>query len=184
MKSGLFINIIVTFGIIAVVSFVGVTFAWYQIDNSGSSVNVSTEDVSVEYANTNVISNKLGIPIDKDEVATKADYCDLTVDVLKMSSSYNYVFNLSLTNIVIDNELKNSEDFRWELVKNGRTLVSGNFLNLTGDTMLLHSEIFDTVQSNTYTIRVWLNNTTSSQNELMGKKFTAKVEGSTMLNVK
>ena len=33
MKSGLFINIIVTFGIIAVVSFVGVTFAWYQIDN-------------------------------------------------------------------------------------------------------------------------------------------------------
>ena len=101
-----------------------------------------------------------------------------------MSSRYNYVFNLSLTNIVIDNELKNSEDFRWELVKNGSTLVSGNFLNLTGDTMLLHSEIFDTVQSNTYTIRVWLNNTTSSQNELMGKKFTAKVEGSTMLNLK
>lgn len=183
MKKRYVWSLLVAIAVIGIVSYVGVTFAWYQVENTGSEVTVTSEKINVDYTTTNTISNSVGIPILDSEVSTKADKCTLTVDVTKMTEGYNYRFDLSFKDIVLDSALKIS-DFKWEVLKNGVSVASGDFSSVSDASYLLYSEQFSFIQTNSYEVRVWLRETNLPQNDLMGKSFTAKVEASSYLEGK
>lgn len=183
MKRRYLWSLLLAIAVIGIVSYVGVTFAWYQMENTGTNLQITSEEIRVNYTSTNTIRNSVGIPIVDSDVSTKADKCTLIVDVEKMMEGYNYLFELSFKDIMMDDALKIS-DFKWEVLKNGISVATGDFSSLSSTSYLLYSEVFSFVQENQYEVRVWLRDTGISQNELMGKSFQAKVESASFLESK
>lgn len=183
LKKRYLYSFLLAFVVVGIISYVGVAFAWYQIENTGTNVEITSEEIHVNYTSTNRISNSVGIPISDSDVNAKADKCTLVVDVEKMMDGYDYLFELSFKDIVIDEALKIS-DFKWEVLKNGISVATGDFSSLSSTSYLLYSEVFSFAQVNQYEVRVWLRETGVSQNDLMGKSFRAKVESASFLESK
>ena len=93
-------------------------------------------------------------------------------------NDYEVAASISLVNIEIDSALKTS-DFRYELYfdDGSSPVASGTFADLGTDTSIVLTDmtILDT-GTHTYELRVWLQETGISQNNLMNKSFSAKIK--------
>ena len=159
----------------------GVSYGWYAYANAETSVESTTlkEIPTVIFTETNHIYSKNTSPIyDKDRYnyAYKNSFMITIGENLK---DYEIGIEISLKDIIMSNELK-IENYKYELVEDGKTVSSGNFKNI-GNSNTLNIKPMTIVNLETfpktyiYDFYLWLSEDETNQNNLMNKTFSAKI---------
>ena len=165
--------------IILVMVSLGASFAWYSFSNSGTNFQTSTanDDVTVTYTQDEYINTVTGVPITDDEIETKASKNQFSVLAGTNLTGYQVAIQIMLTDITIDDALK-VDDFKYQLLENNQVIASGTGTTIGDNTTLIIKEQGNITVGTTYNyeLRVWLAETGVSQNELMGKSFSAQVK--------
>lgn len=193
MKFRKLIFVLVITSVLVVSLMWGSSYAYYT-SSGGTNFNVTTSDLdtslTVVFNQSEYMNIKTGVPIassDVDNYASKSVFTILSNS--NLLSGYDVLVNISLTDIKIDDALKVS-DFKYKLTCNNgssnTTLSSGSGTNFTSDVisndvLLLGSMnttdgSFDASKSYTCTFRVWIEESGSSQNELMNKAFSGLIK--------
>lgn len=198
MKFKKFIFVLVITSILAVAGMWGTSYAYY-VSTNGTNFNVTTANVdtslTVVFSQSEYMNMKTGVPIsasDVDNYASKSVFTILPNNTLL--NGYQVAVNISLINIKIDDALKVS-DFKYKLTcSDGSTttnLGSGTGASFTSDVLKNDSLSLGSLStsantfnaSKTYTciLRVWLQDSGSSQNNLMNKSFSGLVKVGTAI---
>lgn len=198
MKFKKFIFVLVITSILAVAGMWGTSYAYY-VSTNGTNFNVTTANVdtslTVVFNQSEYMNMKTGVPIsasDVDNYASKSVFTILPNNTLL--NGYQVAVNISLINIKIDDALKVS-DFKYKLTCNdGSTttnLGSGTGASFTSDVLKNDSlslgslstsaNTFNASKTYTCTLRVWLQDSGSSQNNLMNKSFSGLVKVGTAI---
>ncbi len=198
MKFKKFIFVLVITSILAVAGMWGTSYAYY-VSTNGTNFNVTTANVdtslTVVFSQSEYMNMKTGVPIsasDVDNYASKSVFTILPNNTLL--NGYQVAVNISLINIKIDDALKVS-DFKYKLTcSDGSTttnLGSGTGANFTSDVLKNDSlslgslstsaNTFNASKTYTCTLRVWLQDSGSSQNNLMNKSFSGLVKVGTAI---
>lgn len=198
MKFKKFIFVLVITSILAVAGMWGTSYAYY-VSTNGTNFNVTTANVdtslTVVFSQSEYMNMKTGVPIsvsDVDNYASKSVFTILPNNTLL--NGYQVAVNISLINIKIDDALKVS-DFKYKLTCNdGSTttnLGSGTGASFTSDVLKNDSlslgslstsaNTFNASKTYTCTLRVWLQDSGSSQNNLMNKSFSGLVKVGTAI---
>lgn len=198
MKFKKFIFVLVITSILAVAGMWGTSYAYY-VSTNGTNFNVTTANVdtslTVVFSQSEYMNMKTGVPIsasDVDNYASKSVFTILPNNTLL--NGYQVAVNISLINIKIDDALKVS-DFKYKLTcSDGSTttnLGSGTGANFTSDVLKNDSlslgslstsaNTFNASKTYTCTLRVWLQDSGSSQNNLMNKSFNGLVKVGTAI---
>lgn len=198
MKFKKFIFVLVITSILAVAGMWGTSYAYY-VSTNGTNFNVTTANVdtslTVVFSQSEYMNMKTGVPIsasDVDNYASKSVFTILPNNTLL--NGYQVAVNISLINIKIDDALKVS-DFKYKLTcSDGSTttnLGSGTGASFTSDVLKNDSlslgslstsaNTFNTSKTYTCTLRVWLQDSGSSQNNLMNKSFSGLVKVGTAI---
>ena len=163
---------------VLVISLMGISYAWYSLSNSSTSFNTTTggNDISIVYSQSEYINMTTGIPISDSDVSTKAGISRFTVTPGNNLNGYSVFISIELSQISIDQELKTS-DFKIQLLENGSPIFNCTGLDLIGGSLVM-KQLSNITVGNTYTyeLRVWINDSGVSQNELMGKHFSGKIK--------
>lgn len=198
MKFKKFIFVLVITSILAVAGMWGTSYAYY-VSTNGTNFNVTTANVdtslTVVFSQSEYMNMKTGVPIsasDVDNYASKSVFTILPNNTLL--NGYQVAVNISLINIKIDDALKVS-DFKYKLTcSDGSTttnLGSGTGASFTSDVLKNDSlslgslstsaNTFNASKIYTCTLRVWLQDSGSSQNNLMNKSFSGLVKVGTAI---
>lgn len=198
MKFKKFIFVLVITSILAVAGMWGTSYAYY-VSTNGTNFNVTTANVdtslTVVFSQSEYMNMKTGVPIsvsDVDNYASKRVFTILPNNTLL--NGYQVAVNISLINIKIDDALKVS-DFKYKLTcSDGSTttnLGSGTGASFTSDVLKNDSlslgslstsaNTFNASKTYTCTLRVWLQDSGSSQNNLMNKSFSGLVKVGTAI---
>jgi hypothetical protein len=198
MKFKKFIFVLVITSILAVAGMWGTSYAYY-VSTNGTNFNVTTANVdtslTVVFSQSEYMNMKTGVPIsasDVDNYASKSVFTILPNNTLL--NGYQVAVNISLINIKIDDALKVS-DFKYKLTcSDGSTttnLGSGTGASFTSDVLKNDSlslgslstsaNTFNASKTYTCTFRVWLQDSGSSQNNLMNKSFSGLVKVGTAI---
>lgn len=198
MKFKKFIFVLVITSILAVAGMWGTSYAYY-VSTNGTNFNVTTANVdtslTVVFSQSEYMNMKAGVPIsasDVDNYASKSVFTILPNNTLL--NGYQVAVNISLINIKIDDALKVS-DFKYKLTcSDGSTttnLGSGTGASFTSDVLKNDSlslgslstsaNTFNASKTYTCTLRVWLQDSGSSQNNLMNKSFSGLVKVGTAI---
>lgn len=198
MKFKKFIFVLVITSILAVAGMWGTSYAYY-VSTNGTNFNVTTANVdtslTVVFSQSEYMNMKTGVPIsasDVDSYASKSVFTILPNNTLL--NGYQVAVNISLINIKIDDALKVS-DFKYKLTcSDGSTttnLGSGTGASFTSDVLKNDSlslgslstsaNTFNASKTYTCTLRVWLQDSGSSQNNLMNKSFSGLVKVGTAI---
>lgn len=198
MKFKKFIFVLVITSILAVAGMWGTSYAYY-VSTNGTNFNVTTANVdtslTVVFSQSEYMNMKTGVPIsvsDVDNYASKSVFTILPNNTLL--NGYQMAVNISLINIKIDDALKVS-DFKYKLTcSDGSTttnLGSGTGASFTSDVLKNDSlslgslstsaNTFNASKTYTCTLRVWLQDSGSSQNNLMNKSFSGLVKVGTAI---
>ncbi len=198
MKFKKFIFVLVITSILAVAGMLGTSYAYY-VSTNGTNFNVTTANVdtslTVVFSQSEYMNMKTGVPIsasDVDNYASKSVFTILPNNTLL--NGYQVAVNISLINIKIDDALKVS-DFKYKLTcSDGSTttnLGSGTGASFTSDVLKNDSlslgslstsaNTFNASKTYTCTLRVWLQDSGSSQNNLMNKSFSGLVKVGTAI---
>lgn len=198
MKFKKFIFVLVITSILAVAGMWGTSYAYY-VSTNGTNFNVTTANVdtslTVVFSQSEYMNMKTGVPIsasDVDNYASKSVFTILPNNTLL--NGYQVAVNISLINIKIDDALKVS-DFKYKLTcSDGSTttnLGSGTGASFTSDVLKNDSlslgslstsaNTFNASKTYTCTLRVWLQDSGSSQNNLMNKSFSGIVKVGTAI---
>ena len=168
----------ITITVIVIGAF-GVSYGYYAYTSANTLFNVSTIKSlpTVTYAQSSNLNETVGIPINEDNYATEASKSQFTITYGSNLSGYDVAIKISLTNITIDSALKNSY-FRYKLVRGSTVIASGNFSNVGSSLVLKGAEkksitTYPTVEN--YILYIYLADSGSEQNAMMGKKFSAKI---------
>lgn len=179
-KMILILSIAVT---ILIVGLLGVSYAWYSLSNSSTKFNATTANpnITVIYAQSQFISVSTGIPILEADVEQKSSKSKFTALANEELSGYNVSLGIELSQINIDDELK-VDDFKIQLLENGVPIANKSGSDINGNTLIL-KELSSITTGNTYNyeLRIWINDTGVSQNELMGKSFSGKINVSSAI---
>lgn len=198
MKFKKFIFVLVITSILAVTGMWGTSYAYY-VSTNGTNFNVTTANVdtslTVVFSQSEYMNMKTGVPIsasDVDNYASKSVFTILPNNTLL--NGYQVAVNISLINIKIDDALKVS-DFKYKLTcSDGSTttnLGSGTGASFTSDvlkngnlplgSLSTSANTFNASKTYTCTLRVWLQDSGSSQNNLMNKSFSGLVKVGTAI---
>lgn len=198
MKFKKFIFVLVITSILAVAGMWGTSYAYY-VSTNGTNFNVTTANVdtslTVVFSQSEYMNMKTGVPIsasDVDNYASKSVFTILPNNTLL--NGYQVAVNISLINIKIDDALKVS-DFKYKLTcSDGSTttnLGSGTGASFTSDVLKNDSlslgslstsaNTFNASKTYACTLRVWLQDSGSSQNNLMNKSFSGLVKVGTAI---
>lgn len=198
MKFKKFIFVLVITSILAVAGMWGTSYAYY-VSTNGTNFNVTTANVdtslTVVFSQSEYMNMKTGVPIsasDVDNYASKSVFTILPNNTLL--NGYQVAVNISLINIKIDDALKVS-DFKYKLTcSDGSTttnLGSGTGASFTSDVLKNDSlslgslstsaNTFNASKTYTCTLKVWLQDSGSSQNNLMNKSFSGLVKVGTAI---
>lgn len=168
----------ITITVIVIGAF-GVSYGYYAYTSANTLFNVSTIKSlpTVTYAQSSNLNETVGIPINENNYATNASKSQFTITYGSNLSGYDVAIKISLTNITIDSALKNSY-FRYKLVRGGTVIASGNFSSVGSSLVLKSAEkksitTYPTVEN--YILYIYLADSGSEQNAMMGKKFSAKI---------
>ena len=193
-----FIFVLVITSILVVAGMWGTSYAYY-VSTGGTNFNVTTANVdtslTVVFNQSEYMNMKTGVPIsasDVDNYASKSVFTILPNNTLL--NGYQVAINISLINIKIDDALKVG-DFKYKLTcSDGSTttnLGSGTGASFTSDVLKNDSlslgslststNTFNASKTYTCTLRVWLQDSGSSQNDLMDKSFSGLVKVGTAI---
>lgn len=173
----------ITITVIVIGAF-GVSYGYYAYTSANTLFNVSTIKAlpTITYAQSSNLNETVGIPINENNYATNASKSQFTITYGSNLSGYDVAIKISLTNITIDSALKNSY-FRYKLVRGGTVIASGNFSSVGSSLVLKGAEkksitSYPTVEN--YILYIYLADSGSEQNTMMGKKFSAKISVDTV----
>ena len=168
----------ITITVIVIGAF-GVSYGYYAYTSANTLFNVSTIKSlpTVTYAQSSNLNETVGIPINEDNYATEASKSQFTITYGSNLSGYDVAIKISLTNITSDSALKNSY-FRYKLVRGSTVIASGNFSSVGSSLVLKGAEkksitSYPTVEN--YILYIYVADSGSEQNAMMGKKFSAKI---------
>ena len=169
------------------VTVMGATYAYYNI--TGGSINATTGDedtsVSIVFNNSDYINLNTGIPISSNDVYKMASNTTFTLTPNNaIINDYDISVDIILSNIEIDEELKNSS------VTGNSQVFNGNFASLMENNYLTIASLSTTEEGNnnfyvdpnynfqnySCILYIWLEETGENQNYLMGKHFGANIE--------
>lgn len=198
MKFRKLIFVLVIASVLVVSLMWGSSYAYYT-SSGGTNFNVTTSNLdtnlTVVFNQSEYMNIKTGVPIaasDVDNYASKSVFTLLPNS--NLLNGYDVLINVSLVDIKIDDALKVS-DFKYKLTCNNgssNTIVgSGNGSSFTSEVLTSNvlplgslsttDNTFDVSKSYTCTFRVWIEDSGSSQNELMNKTFSGLVKVGTVI---
>ena len=128
-------------------------------NEDANNTKVSTGTLEVSFTTSSYIKENDMPLINAADVAKSAVHTDFSISHSK-NSNVATKYNLYLTELTISDNFK-SKYFKWELLKNGTTLYSGNFTNaITGKDYLLTSspQTLEVSKTDNYILRIWLEN--------------------------
>jgi len=170
----------VTVSIMFVLS-LGISYSWYAYANAESNIYASTlkETPTIVFSQTEYIASAENMPIYDEDRYRYANKNSFTVTLGENIKDYETGLEIILDNIAIDEELK-IDNYKYELLQNKKIIFSGDFSDIGESTQikLLPMTVL-TPDSYPYTyiyeFYVWLSEDKSNQNDLMNKKFRAKI---------
>lgn len=158
----------------------GVSYAYYSLSNASTEFNttVANDDIYVLYAQSEYISTTTGIPIKADEVAIKASSSKFSAlaDSTKFSG-YEVALEVSLVDVFLDSALRVA-DFKVQLLENGSVVktVTGADIGSNSEVVLKNLSRIEVGTTYNYEVRVWIQDSGVSQNAMMGKSFTGRIQ--------
>ena len=159
----------------------GISYGWYAYANAETNINIVTkkEAPTVMFAQTEFISATINTPIYDDDRYRYANKNSFTVTVGENLRDYEVGLEIILNDIEISDELR-IENYKYELLENKKVIASGNFNELTDTNKIdllpmtiMNLTSYPTI--NVYEFYVWLSEDGTEQNNLMNKKFGAKI---------
>lgn len=159
----------------------GVSYGWYAYANAESNIKSNTlkETPTIVFAQTEYITSTQNMPIYDEDRYRYANRNSFTITLGKNLQEYETGIEITLDNIKIEEDLK-IENYKYELLENKKVISNGNFSNI-GDTTtikLLPMTIMTPgsyPSTYVYEFYVWLSEDETNQNDLMNKKFGAKI---------
>ena len=93
------------------------------------------------------------------------------------SNDYKINYSLSLTDITLSDNLKSSNDLKWELWSSDTNtkISSGTFKNASSTLLLKNNIIINKNRTNNYELRIYVLETNTNQLELLDGTLSAKV---------
>lgn len=170
----------------------GSSYAYYTL-TEGTTVTATTGDfdanVSVVFSESEYINLETGVPITTAEVDKYASTSKFTLvpDSTKLKG-YDVAVKISISSITIDNSLKIS-DFKYDLKCNDgsttTTLKTGTGADFTSTeleigTLSTQDNTFSVSKTYNCALRLWLQETSSNQNDLMNKSFSGLIKVSSV----
>lgn len=170
------ITVSITFGVL-----LGISYGWYAYANAETKITVSTKKdaPTVVFSQTEFISTTITTPIHDEDRYRYANKNSFTITIGENLQNYETGIEIILSDIDISEELK-IENYKYELLENKKIISSGNFSSI-GEAdqieLLSMSIITPTRYPATYVYEfyIWLSEDKSDQNNLMNKKFGAKI---------
>ena len=159
----------------------GCSYAYYvaKVSGEGKAISATAGVLKITYTESSAINLSAAKPINDSDKATKSAKNVFTVANTAAASTFNANYNVQLTVTSIANELK-SNLLKWELVKGGTVLNSGNFSNVSNNTVVnLNSTPIALAKGATDSLelRIWLSySTTVDQKNMLGKTLTGKIK--------
>ena len=171
------ITISIMFGVL-----LGISYGWYAYSNAETKINGSTIEKapSIVFSQTEYIETTENMPIYDEDRYKYANKNSFTVTLGENLIEYETGIEILLNDINIANELK-IENYKYELLQNKKIVSSGNFSNLGNSKTIkllpmtiLNPETYP--YTYIYELYIWLSEDETSQNNLMNKKFGAKID--------
>ncbi len=148
-----------------------------QINNPEKATShVATDYLDFDFGTSEYINNENISLVKPENVAVEADKTVFNV-ARKAGSRYDIKYNIYLTDLTISDNLKSS-DFKWDLLQNGTSIYSGNFVSAeSNEIFMLTAEplLTNTDASKSYELRIWLEESNVDQASLLNGIFSAKV---------
>lgn len=159
----------------------GVSYGWYAYTNAESTLTASTikEKPSIIFAQTEYIKLINIAPIYDEDRYNYASKNSFNITIGENLQKYETAIELVLTNIEMDEELKIA-NYKYELLQDGKVVANGNFENIGFSTSVVLMPMTLIKPSNypktyRYELYIWLSEDNTNQNNLMNKKFSAKI---------
>ena len=181
-EKGFYYKLLIATAIIIPV-IIGFSYAYFTAKIKGNTTTIT--GTAISSFNFNLITENNGyinasniIPITSasvDEMAPTG-----TFQVQTGVNNYNVSYTISLTDITITNGLK-SADFKWKLTctscNDTDNDATGSFQNYTsGDLELKNGLIIASSSTDTYELRLWVEETYEDQTEsILNQSFSAKI---------
>ncbi len=175
--------------LVIVVGILSFSYAWYAFGDASTTfkdVKTADPDIGIVFSQTPHVNTTTGIPISASDVETKADKNSFSIDTTNDKlKGLQIAIEISLVDIKIANELKTS-DFKYELLEKvdneSKKIKEGTGEDFTGDKLVLKPmSSIEQGKTYSYELRVWLQDSGKSQNELMEKSFSAKLQVSSAI---
>lgn len=160
----------------------GSSYAWYAYSNAESTLfgNASEEKPTVIFAQDDSVVFRTNTPIKDEDRYSYANITSFNITFGENLINYDNSISIMLEDIMIDGELINN-NFKYELLENGISVANGSFSEYSNGGVftimppkIINEEIYP--KTYIYDLFIWLSDDGTSQNELMGKKFSAKVK--------
>lgn len=170
------VTVSIMFGVL-----LGISYGWYVYENAESNIKSQTikEAPTIVFAQTEYITSTQNMPIYDEDRYRYANKNSFTVTLEENIKEYETGIEITLENINIEEDLK-IENYKYELLQNKKVISSGNFSNIGENKTikLLPMTIMNPTNypyTYIYEFYVWLSEDNTNQNNLMNKKFGAKI---------
>jgi len=167
MKSTLIISTLIALIVLGI----GIGYAYFAAQGTTISQQITSGNLSVGFNTTNILRTSGLIPIKASDVDSKATLIEFSVQNKGDITGY---FDISLTELTIDNELKDSY-FKWRLQEGDTVISEGNFVVADNTKLLQRSIKIEKTITKNYKLLVWLEESNQDQNHMQNKSLTAKV---------
>lgn len=169
--------------LIIILLIVGVTFAYYiaNVTGEGRQVQGKIANLDIEFTDSADVNPSINAPIYDANKETQAYKNTFSVaNRTANGSNMNAEYDVSLVISSIDSQLI-SEHMKWELLKDGVVIASGNLANATagGEMKLTTSKQQIALDSATQNLefRLWMSySSTVDQTAMLGKSLSAKLK--------
>ena len=171
------ITVSIMFGLL-----LGVSYAWYAYENAETNIKATTKKdaPTIQFMQTEYIETPQNMPIYDEDKYKYANKNSFTVTLGENLTDYETGLQIILNNIEIAEELK-IKNYKYELLENKKVISNGDFSTI-GDTNSIELLPMTIMKPNNYPytyvyeLYIWLSETEENQNNLMNKKFGAKID--------
>ena len=158
------------------------SYGWYVYANAQSEIRASTikKNPTVVFAQTEYITATQNMPIYDEDRYKYANKNSFTIIIGEELQDYQTGLEIILSDINMSNELK-IENYKYELLENKKVISHGNFSNIGVDSSikLLPMTVMEPIKypyTYVYELYIWLSEDETNQNDLMNKRFGAKID--------
>jgi len=163
-------SIIITF-LLIVLAF-GISYAAFYKSSEGTVKTGSIGNLDVTYTEGETFYFINSMPLLEEEAYEFAPTFNFSIKNTGNALAYA---EISLSEIVVDDVLKNDENFKWALYEGDTKLSEGNFQDATTKLSLKKNISIAKSATKSYALKVWINDNGGNQNYLLNKNMNCKI---------